>query len=441
MQNYSKIYNRIWQNQGFKLMSDSAKMLYLYLLSSPHGNLLGTYFLPFGYIASDLNWGKYKVQSNIIELVSNGFISWCENTKMIRIHRYIKFQPLSNPNVVLSSLRILESIPSPSIDLLKELMQDVEIEIKNDKSHYTQLLLGIQSIIENSKIKSQSFIYVDRNDKNPFKNIMENTPLLTDEGDNQGKGHFQTSEESKKEYAKNSSEQSNDEITNEQPSKIKNTILEKLKNKIHAEKITKNEEIENKNEEIENKEKFSKIIDIPLIDDTLFSVNSSYLKELQEVYTNVDVLNEFKKMQYWCKNNPGKRKTKKFISKFINNWLSNASLRSSQKSANLSDYKHFASNEVLEIFEYWKNVMDIQEAVLNAQRLELIKKTLTIYKVDSIKSAILGCSMSSFHQGVNKDSIKYNDLSNILQDPRNIEKFIQKSKDVNNDDAFIINGN
>ena len=53
-----------------------------------------------------------------------------------------------------------------------------------------------------------------------------------------------------------------------------------------------------------------------------FYVTKEYLTQMQELYSNVNVLEEFKKMKAWLLNNPTKRKTLRGMTKFINNWLS-----------------------------------------------------------------------------------------------------------------------
>ena len=45
------------------------------------------------------------------------------------------------------------------------------------------------------------------------------------------------------------------------------------------------------------------------------------IDEWNELYPNVDVLQELRKMKGWSNANPAKRKTKKGIQRFINAWL------------------------------------------------------------------------------------------------------------------------
>ena len=64
------------------------------------------------------------------------------------------------------------------------------------------------------------------------------------------------------------------------------------------------------------------IIQLILNDKTLYDVTQSDFKEYEELYPNVDVMQELRKMKGWLNANPTKRKTKRGIKRFINNWLS-----------------------------------------------------------------------------------------------------------------------
>ena len=64
------------------------------------------------------------------------------------------------------------------------------------------------------------------------------------------------------------------------------------------------------------------IIQLTLNDKTLYDVTQNDIKEYEELYPNVDVMQELRKMKGWLNANPTKRKTKRGIKRFINNWLS-----------------------------------------------------------------------------------------------------------------------
>ena len=74
-------------------------------------------------------------------------------------------------------------------------------------------------------------------------------------------------------------------------------------------------------------------ITLSLNDNSEFEITENYLKKLKPLFPAVNIEQEFRKMCAWSINNPKKRKTRKGITRFINNWLSNA-----------QDKAHFNSN-------------------------------------------------------------------------------------------------
>ncbi len=68
-------------------------------------------------------------------------------------------------------------------------------------------------------------------------------------------------------------------------------------------------------------------IELPLKDGTTFHVTEEVMQHYKELYPPLDITAEFKKMHEWLNNNPNRRK--KDICRFINNWLSSASKKTS----------------------------------------------------------------------------------------------------------------
>lgn len=63
----------------------------------------------------------------------------------------------------------------------------------------------------------------------------------------------------------------------------------------------------------------------PLIlnDNTEWLPTVKEYEEYKTLYPNVDIETQFRKMRGWLNGNPAKRKTRKGITRFVNNWLSN----------------------------------------------------------------------------------------------------------------------
>lgn len=63
-------------------------------------------------------------------------------------------------------------------------------------------------------------------------------------------------------------------------------------------------------------------IELPLNDGSCYQVSSTEVTQMKELYPNVDVEQEYRNMKGWLIGNPTKKKTRRGIGKFINNWLS-----------------------------------------------------------------------------------------------------------------------
>ena len=65
-----------------------------------------------------------------------------------------------------------------------------------------------------------------------------------------------------------------------------------------------------------------KIISLSLNDDTEHWIYEDNVSEWSELFPAVDVMQELRKMKSWLDSNKTRRKTKRGIARFINNWLS-----------------------------------------------------------------------------------------------------------------------
>lgn len=78
-----------------------------------------------------------------------------------------------------------------------------------------------------------------------------------------------------------------------------------------------------------------------------------------------------------------------------------------------------------EVFSYWQSRLNHPQAKLTPKRQRNINNRLKdSYTVDQIKTAIDGCAMSPFHQGLNDTQTVYDDIELICRDGEKIEKFI-----------------
>ena len=96
----------------------------LYLLTSPHRNILGFYFLPAPYACFDLGWDEKRFQKGLQELLQTGRVKYDERAHVVLVTNYLKYNPFENPNQVKSALGKLDTIPQTP--LFKDFLSIVE---------------------------------------------------------------------------------------------------------------------------------------------------------------------------------------------------------------------------------------------------------------------------------------------------------------------------
>jgi hypothetical protein len=111
MRDYGKVHTSFWTSESIRPLSEDAKFMVLYLLTSPHGTISGVFRLPYGYMCDDLNWIPERVKTTVAELLKNGFCNRCETTCWMWIIEHFKWNKPENPNQKKSARKIVESIP------------------------------------------------------------------------------------------------------------------------------------------------------------------------------------------------------------------------------------------------------------------------------------------------------------------------------------------
>lgn len=114
MRDYGKVYTAFWTSEDVLAMSEDERTLALYLLTCPHGNMLGCFRLPNAYASDDLKWDMERVSKGFNGLVAKGYIYRCERSFWLVIKRYLKWNQFENPNVGKAAGKLFESLGSPA---------------------------------------------------------------------------------------------------------------------------------------------------------------------------------------------------------------------------------------------------------------------------------------------------------------------------------------
>ena len=112
---YQKIYVQIWNDEKFIQLSEPSKVFFLYLLTSPHSNLIGAFVLKKGYVAEDLIWSIQKVDKALKEVEKSGLLTFDKKVSVAVINNYLKYNPLENPNQFTGASNIFYTLPKTEI--------------------------------------------------------------------------------------------------------------------------------------------------------------------------------------------------------------------------------------------------------------------------------------------------------------------------------------
>lgn len=111
MQRYAKVSIKFWTDEKILSLSEKTKLLALYLLTSPHSNSLGLYYLPLQYVSADLGFGVKEVMEGIKELEKIQFCIYDENTRVVFLPNFLTYNSFQNVNQVKGAVAKLSELP------------------------------------------------------------------------------------------------------------------------------------------------------------------------------------------------------------------------------------------------------------------------------------------------------------------------------------------
>lgn len=95
MREYAKLGPTFWTGETGKAIrrrGSEAVIVSLYLISSPHSNMLGLYYQPILYMAHETGLGIEGATKGLRDCVEEGFCSYDEDTEMVFVHEMALWQ-------------------------------------------------------------------------------------------------------------------------------------------------------------------------------------------------------------------------------------------------------------------------------------------------------------------------------------------------------------
>jgi len=106
------ISSSIWRSKRFRqLGSDLARMTYLYLHTTVHGNSAGAFVLPPEMAALELKVPAADVRAVFIELAEARLIRYDPEEELIQIVNFFRFNAISSRKHLAGPVRIIQALP------------------------------------------------------------------------------------------------------------------------------------------------------------------------------------------------------------------------------------------------------------------------------------------------------------------------------------------
>ncbi|RLV58032.1 hypothetical protein D5018_19385 [Parashewanella curva] len=111
MRSFGTVDISFWLTKRIKSWSDLERYFALYLLTCPHCTLIGCFYAPISYLAGDLGWDEQQVRNHLTALQKRRFLLHCDKSDWLLLRKYLKYNPIENPNQGKAALKLYLSIP------------------------------------------------------------------------------------------------------------------------------------------------------------------------------------------------------------------------------------------------------------------------------------------------------------------------------------------
>lgn len=140
---YQKIHSQIWNDEKFTTLSPAQQRLFLYILTCPHGNLIGMYVLKPGYACDDLKCSAKDFEKDLNKIIEKGSIAYDKSVSLILVKRYLKYNPITNPNQIKAAKKMICELPKSVLfqEFMEVLPEVLKEELREVLSKQEQVLI------------------------------------------------------------------------------------------------------------------------------------------------------------------------------------------------------------------------------------------------------------------------------------------------------------
>jgi len=117
MSRYRRVDVSVWRDGFFKSLTPDARMLWLYLLTSPQSTPCGIFVFTADMARMDLRWPVGQMTVALKEVVGRGGpkrVQWDAENMVLLLPNWLKYNPPKNPNAIKSWRTTIEALPEDS---------------------------------------------------------------------------------------------------------------------------------------------------------------------------------------------------------------------------------------------------------------------------------------------------------------------------------------
>jgi len=95
MRDYARISPQFWTGEtgkAIKVLGSECQVVALYLLTSPHSNMIGLYYLPIQYICHETGSTLEGASKSLLSLNTIGFCDYDHNSEFVWVFEMARFQ-------------------------------------------------------------------------------------------------------------------------------------------------------------------------------------------------------------------------------------------------------------------------------------------------------------------------------------------------------------
>ena len=138
MKPFGKVESRFWDSEDISRLSIHAKLMAIYLLTCKHGNMIGVFRLPTGYITSDLQFTEKQVENALSELLASNFLKRSPNAYFC-ILKFIDYNDTRNLDQFKARIKQVEQLPKDMLPDTLYLLKALKTKASSGKGYKEEL--------------------------------------------------------------------------------------------------------------------------------------------------------------------------------------------------------------------------------------------------------------------------------------------------------------